>query len=205
MKERFEEIYQKNEWSYGSGHGSLLINNEGYIEFLEKFMEKNNILSVLDLGCGDWQFSKKIDWTGIQYKGYDIVESVVNNNNKRYSSNNISFHVFSDNFSKLPEVDLLIVKDVLQHWSKETIDNFIPSLNRYKFSLITNCVGFDETLNDLVEDGGFSNLDLRLPPYNINLEEVYKYTNKKPWFLPKLFFKPTWIKKVLLMRGKGSD
>jgi len=205
MKERFEEIYNKNEWAYGSGAGSLPKNNKEYIEFLEKFMKKNNVSSVLDLGCGDWQFSKIIDWTGIQYEGFDIVESVVNENNKRYSSDNISFHIFSDIFSELPEADLLIVKDVLQHWSKESIDNFIPYLDRYKFSLITNCVGIDDTMNEFVEDGGFSNLDLRLPPYNINFEEVYQYTNKKPWFLPQSLFKPTWIKKVLLMYGKETD
>ena len=205
MKERFEEIYNNNEWAYGSGPGSLRKNNKGYIDFLEKFIKNNNVSSVLDLGCGDWQFSKIIDWTGIQYRGYDIVESVINENNKKYSSDNISFHIFSDSFSILPKVDLLIVKDVLQHWSKETIDNFIPFLNKYKFSLITNCVGFDDTMNELVEDGGFSNLDLRLPPYNMQLEEVYQYTNKRPWFLPESLFKPTWIKKVLLMEGKNSD
>jgi hypothetical protein len=69
MKERFEEIYRKNEWGYGSGHGSLPKHNKGYIEFLEKFIKDKNVRSVVDMGCGDWQFSRLVDWNGAQYQG----------------------------------------------------------------------------------------------------------------------------------------
>jgi SAM-dependent methyltransferase len=200
MKERFEEIYRKNEWGYGSGPGSLPKHNKGYIEFVENFIKDNNIKSVVDMGCGDWQFSRMIDWNGAQYKGFDIVKSVIAENKEHYSSDGVDYYLYSGKPSELPEADLLLAKDVLQHLSNKMIYSFISILDKYNFSLITNCVGFDGIVNECIEDGGFSHLDLRLPPFNVELEEMFKYTNKKPLFFPSFLFKPSWQKKVLLHR-----
>ena len=38
----------------------------------ERFMEENDVRSVLDYGCGDWQSSKLIDWGARSYLGVDI-------------------------------------------------------------------------------------------------------------------------------------
>jgi hypothetical protein len=151
------------------------------------------------MGCGDWQFSQHINWNGVKYKGFDIVESVIDSNKERYSSNSVSFHYYSGDSSDLPEADVLIVKDVLQHWSYESINKFILDLGKFKFVLIINCVDpAGELNNKSIEDGGFSCLDLRLPPFNLNLDKVYSFTNKKPLWLPTFLFKPSWFKKVIL-------
>jgi SAM-dependent methyltransferase len=203
MKKRFEEIYLNNEWGNGSGAGSIYKHNQGYILFLQGFLKQNDIRTVVDVGCGDWQFSQYINWNGVKYKGFDIVESVIDNNKERYSSNNVSFHHYSGDSSDLPEADVLIVKDVLQHWSYESINKFILDLRKFKFVLITNCVDPTEEFNNKgIEDGGFSCLDLRLSPFNLNLDEVYSFTNKKPLWLPTFFFKPLWVKKVMLLKNR---
>ncbi len=49
----FDEIYNKNIWGFGSGHGSLPSVTKGYRKFLENFIKDNNIKSVVDYGCGD--------------------------------------------------------------------------------------------------------------------------------------------------------
>ena len=43
-------------------------------------------------GCGmrRLRFSQAMDWTGIQYKGFDIVEDVIKENISKYSAPNIS-------------------------------------------------------------------------------------------------------------------
>ena len=38
-------------------------------ETYQQFLKDNAIRSVVDAGCGDWEFSQAIDWTGIDYKG----------------------------------------------------------------------------------------------------------------------------------------
>src|SRR5579871_398362 len=76
VSQTFSKIYEANEWGYGSGVGSLPLNNVDYIKFLKLFIERNTIRSVVDFGCGDWQFSRFINWAGITYTGFDIVEDV---------------------------------------------------------------------------------------------------------------------------------
>ena len=117
MQQRFEQIYATSEWGSGSGEGSAPIHTRGYARFLRRFLRTRRIRSVVDLGCGDWQFSRLIDWTGIEYRGYDIVPDVVERNDRMFSAPNVRFQHFSKNWSELPDSDLLIVKDVVQHWS----------------------------------------------------------------------------------------
>ena len=110
------------------------------------------------------------------------------------------FQHFSTNWSELPAADLLIAKDVLQHWSHSTILEWLPTLRRYRFSLITNCVEpCGPTRNDDCQDGWFRPLDIRSPPFNVAAEQVYTFTNARPVW--KRLRQPRWRKAVLLVRG----
>ncbi len=202
MRERFEEIYATNEWTYGSGEGSLPIHTKDYVAMLQKFLRKHQIKTVVDLGCGDWQFSQLIDWEGIDYQGFDIVRSVVEKDQSTYSTNNIKFHLYSGDPKELPSADLLIAKDVLQHWSYKSIDGFLPLLKKYKYSLITNCVNpKGVTINTDIPDGNYRFLDMRQPPFNLNAKEILTYTNYKARFLSR-FCETRWLEKVLLITNE---
>jgi SAM-dependent methyltransferase len=204
MKARFEAIYENNEWGAGSGEGSLPVNNQGYIAFLEAFIKEKSVKSVVDLGCGDWQFSKNIKWGNAKYQGYDIVSSVVLKNNELYSADNITFSLYSGDFFDLPRTDLLIAKDVLQHWSNETIFQFLPFLSRYKFALLTNCVNpTGETLNTDIIDGDFRYLDLRLPPFSLSATEVYHFRQYRN-IVNTLSQPPRWLKRVLMVESSAA-
>ena len=80
MENKFQNIYDNNEWGNGSGAGSRIKSVKKYMSFLEGFIQMNNVTSVVDAGCGDWQFSKNINWGQVSYKGFDIVNTVVENN-----------------------------------------------------------------------------------------------------------------------------
>ena len=69
LETQFEEIYLKNKWLYGSGEGSLPEHTRGYVAVLQKFLREHCITTVVDMGCGDWQFSKLMDWSGITTMG----------------------------------------------------------------------------------------------------------------------------------------
>ena len=74
--EVFSKIYKEDLWQGGSGAGSKLENVKEYVEILQKYIDKPEINTVLDLGCGDWQFSKFLDLSSVSYLGVDVVESV---------------------------------------------------------------------------------------------------------------------------------
>src|SRR3954471_5293227 len=102
---KFEEIYQQDLWTNGSGPGSLPKHTIEYRAFLSKFISENDIRTVTDLGCGDWQSTRLLDWSGVRYLGLDVVRSIVDRNNKIYSSENIRFLHVTD-LDQLPGGDL---------------------------------------------------------------------------------------------------
>jgi SAM-dependent methyltransferase len=202
LRERFEKVYRLNEWGYGSGSGSLPRHNVGYAKFLQEFIDEHDIRTVLDLGCGDWQFSRYIDWSAVRYVGMDLVRPVIDRNTELFSATNIEFRHFSGDMSELPEADLLISKDVLQHLSNGTIQSILPTLQRYRFNLITNCVNpRGETENVDIEDGKMRYLDIRLPPFSSEAREVFSFTDYRPHLL-RYLKKIRWRKCVLLLENK---
>ena len=139
FSEHFTSVYQTNQWG-GSGSGSFPENTVAYREFLKKFLEKNNIKTIIDYGCGDWQFSKLIDWSNYDYLGIDCVESLIKTNIDNFQCDNVRFEYiknFEDIFTHT--ADLLILKDILQHWLNDEIVLFLEKIiPNYKFILITN-------------------------------------------------------------------
>jgi len=167
MENKFSKIYTKNEWGYGSGVGSLPLNNIDYIKFLRMFIERNSIHSVVDFGCGDWQFSRFVGWQSVSYTGFDIVESVVAQNQAVFATGQISFHLFTPD-TELPKADLFICKDVFQHLPNGIIQQYLRAFKaRSRFLLITNDDWPAEHLiNTEIEEGGWRPLRLDRQPFS---------------------------------------
>jgi SAM-dependent methyltransferase len=172
----FEQIYKENAWQYGSGEGSLPQNTKEYRKFLQNFLKTYKIKTVLDLGCGDWQFSKFIDWNGINYIGVDVVGFIIEENIKKYSKKNINFYKKDLLTGDLPKADLIILKDVLQHLTNKNILNFLPKLKDYKFALLINSFAPE---NVDCKDGEFRSLNLKKSPFNLKAKEVLFYNDKQ--------------------------
>jgi len=179
----FTNIYKSAEWGENedgegfSGLGSTLENALPYMQCLEKFIKENNVKSVVDLGCGDWTFSRFLNWDGIQYTGVDVVEFLVERNQQLFSDPNIRFvHADGAGFD-LPEADLLICKDVLQHLSNEDIHAVINQLSKYKHCLITNDINQTNGIgmNEEMDAGGVRPLDLSDHPFNLKGNDYFQY------------------------------
>ncbi|MDJ0825374.1 MAG: methyltransferase [Rhodobacter sp.] len=203
MKDVFERIYRTDHWKGGSGEGSAYAPNKPYVAFLQAFLARRRVRSVVDLGCGDWQFSQHIDWRGVAYDGFDLVDAVQARNRAAFGSATVRFHAAVEDWDALPAADLLIAKDVLQHWSNARIAAFLPVLERYPAALITNCIGdYGPPLNSDVKDGAFRPLDIRRSPFAVAAEEVLRYGHVRRRF--RVFGKDLgWQKAVLLVEGAG--
>lgn len=168
----FSDIYAHNRWGQGSGSGSAASQNIEYRHFIEKFLITNDIRSVLDFGCGDWQFSRYVDWGNAQYLGIDIVKSVIEGNKSRYGSDTIHFEEFAE-FDKIPDVDLVICKDVFQHVSIDVCFAYIENLvHKSRFLLITNDIGPADRINIPITTGDWRPIRLDLPPFNLNTASI---------------------------------
>jgi SAM-dependent methyltransferase len=199
MREAFENIYNQNLWGFESGHGSAPSVTRQYRTFVERFIRESNVRSIVDLGCGDWQFSRLIDWQGANYVGVDIVPSVVDENRRRFATDNIRFELAGERFSELPAADLLLAKDVLQHWSTDDVKHFLAeALAKYRAALITNCIEPRNLLNTEIPSGEFRPVDLRLPPFNLAAECVLTFEGPAVFSQRTQRQYPAWRKAVLL-------
>ena len=189
----FNQIYRDNIWGdgKGSGIGSDPVHVRPYTQFLQNFLQQNQIKSVVDLGCGDWQFSRELNLEGIEYLGVDVATSVIESNQKEFQASNVSFSVLRE-YSQLPKSDLLICKDVLMHLGHEEVFKVIrEAFPKFRQILITSDVNPYSALGDAYlnarnmrqkmfnEDiltGQMTPFDIRMQPYNIPGEKVFSWT-----------------------------
>jgi len=120
MKIFFEKIYKEKVFVIGheepaslSGPGSFPENVVHYLLFLKEFIEKNNVSSVVDFGCGDFKMYKNFSWDNINYIGIDVSQTAINIA-KKNEKKNIKF--LHKETIALPKADLLLIKDVFGHW-----------------------------------------------------------------------------------------
>jgi len=161
MEQKFTNIYDKGKWGKRDGKGtsgsgsSISPDTKWYINLLTDVIKTNQIKSVCDIGCGDWNFSKTIDWAslGVNYTGIDCVKSVIDENQKLYSSESVKF--IHGDATDIPEgYDLVILKDVIQHWEdKDVIDSLPKIIANNKFVFLGNgyIFGRDKTKNNWTE------------------------------------------------------
>lgn len=199
-KEAFTDIYKRDLWGGGSGPGSKPENALAYMTMLRGVLLNDSIKTIADLGCGDWVLMEKIKVPNDKiYTGFDLVESVIDKNISKHAAKNISFVKINDiNDFVNVKADLLIVKDVLQHWPDEQIQFFLEKiLPNFKYALITNDYAKDNSKLK-IKHGGFRDLNLQAKPFNkatddINfkifmdypahgkIKRVYLFESKKPY------------------------
>ena len=161
-KERFTKIYELDYWVQDatgsftwkaffnkktgpSGVGGLKENSLPYLEFLQNFIDTHQVRSIIDLGCGDFLLMKHLKIpSNMRYRGIDLVDALIADNEKKYSKENIKFESIDslEDFEKQSEkyaADLLIIKDTMQLWALPQIQNFIKNtLPKYKYVIIVN-------------------------------------------------------------------
>jgi SAM-dependent methyltransferase len=183
-EQAFTKIYESWPWDdtgFSMSGSQIEITGE-YVEFLQDFIRKNNIHSVVDIGCGDWAFSRYIDWNGIQYTGVDIVKFVIERNQKLFAGPSITFIYGDARSMELPEADLLVCKDVFQHLSNADIMLILKQQQKFKHCLFTNFVNPTTlTINNCdISAGEFHYVDLATPPFTQKGRQVLIFTAIAP-------------------------
>lgn len=127
----FDRIYFENTWNGGSGPGSKEETTREYRAFVQKFMDEHGVKTVLDYGCGDGLVASLMDWTGRYYKGVDASGIAVAMSKTR----GLNAHELEPICYPF---DLVLIKDVFQHLSLESIGKVMDSLVGCRHLLVTN-------------------------------------------------------------------
>ena len=170
LRDRFTLIYSRNAWGSKesvSGSGSTFAMTTSIRSLLPIIFEKFEIKSILDAPCGDFNWMKLVDLNGISYLGGDIVEPLVANLNRNYSSKFISFMQFDITIDSFPKSDLVLNRDCLFHLSYRdiqlTLSNFLKSGSKYFLS--TSYENGGKFINADIRSGDFRLIDLFESPF----------------------------------------
>ncbi len=140
--ETFSEIYERNAWGgergeFYSGDGSTAKYAMVYAETIRKFILENKIERVVDLGCGDFRVATKFDSGNFHYTGCDVVFSLVKHLNETHKNETTEFRCINIVEDELPDGDLCLIRQVLQHLSNAEITKVLQNAEKFKYLIIT--------------------------------------------------------------------
>jgi SAM-dependent methyltransferase len=204
----FRHIYETDHWNGGSGEGSAVDATEAYRRVLETVVASSDVRTIVDAGCGDWQFSRLVDWAGKRYTGLDIVPEVVGANRAAFARGTVDFVAADIRTGQLPAADLLVCKDVLQHWDVRSVEQFLTrNLGRYRYALLTNDLASvhiaAEMLNADIPIGHWRTLDLERPPFGLGAQWRFDFDIRGEWTKRSLLFVRS--RSRLAARGRRSS
>tara|TARA_B110000495_G_scaffold83614_1_gene71875 strand:- start:204 stop:845 length:642 start_codon:yes stop_codon:yes gene_type:complete len=166
-------------WKYESGQspcgfGSFTSTTTDSINFINNILgdTEHNIKSVLDLGCGDWNWFKSVDLQGSEYQGWDAGEQFIESNNLLYKNNHVKFHHKDIVTCTYPRVDLIICRDVLFHMPVSMAGTVIDNIRKASRYFI--CTNFNnETCNigngrrGTNQEWGYYRINVNINPFNL--------------------------------------
>ena len=204
-QDAFDKIYRQDLWAlrtneYGSdrpGIESEQARNTRLAALIQDVIRLNDVKSVVEFGCGYWSYASEVDWTGVEYHGFDIVEEVIEANQRGHARGNVRFHVVRDG-TRMPKADLMISKDVMQHLPTDDILHYLSEFKtNFRLMLIGNDCLPDDCLNGNITHGEYRPLRLELPPFN------YPNIVLQQWRC--LEFGTSIVKNFCLLSGEPSN
>jgi hypothetical protein len=201
-RKTFQDVYKHNRWgrdgasTFFSGVGSRGTSVDSYVERMTELLrnhaaELGRSLTVVDLGCGDFRVGHRLvtNLPDLTYIGCDIVPELIAHNNTIHSSDRVSFRQVDIVSDDLPEGDVCLVRQVLQHLPNSDIRDVVNRLN-YRFIYVTEGqptetmgpINPDKTVDHEVRfdwrTGRGRGVELDQPPYCLRTEKVL--TSKVP-------------------------
>jgi len=186
----FSEIYRHKRWGdrsdlpFDSGLGSIDKFTEPYIQVLTKFIQENQIKSVVDLGCGNFRVGEKLIQSNdkITYIGIDVVDDLIKYLNQTYSKTDvIKFEKRDITKDKLPFADLILIRQVFQHLSNRDIKKAINNLPKNSMLIVSEHQPIEEKNimynKDITRGSGIriyqqSGVYLNKPPFNLPIKKL---------------------------------
>src|SRR5262245_53590370 len=88
MRRVFQDVYRTGAWGRSesaSGPGSGVIRTHSIRADLRALLAELEVRSLLDAGCGDFNWMKEADLAGCRYVGVDVVPELIARNRAQYA------------------------------------------------------------------------------------------------------------------------
>lgn len=168
LEERFARIYQTNLWfdaETRSGTGSSLDATARLRASLPPLLRRLNARRLLDVPCGDFNWMRHVDLSGIDYIGGDIVGSMIEANRERYESPSRRFTRVDLTSGPLPDADVILCRDCLVHFSFDNISAAFRTIEASGAQYLLTTTFLDRQVNKDIVDGDWRPLNLMQSPF----------------------------------------
>lgn len=186
MADIFTEVYEKNIWRGKQEDGYAVLNPEAeytleYIELIKNFLKEKNIKQIVDLGCGNFAISRQFLLPQIRYTGVEVVPGLVDYLRVKYSNEEIRFECLDITENELPDGEVCLIKEVLQHFSNDEILGVLRKCKKYRYLIVTDAVPHPKKFPDLI-----INLDISHGPLTRYHFNSALFFDKPPFNIPKI-------------------
>ncbi len=145
LADLFSTIYRQKDWGGGPDDDFYSGSGSHAPEVLQPFVVAvRAYLSafpqppiVVDLGCGDFSMGGRLADLAGHYHACDIVPELIARNRRLPMPAHVSFHLLDAVTDPLPQGDVVIVKQVLQHLANDHIAAILRKLAQYPVWIIT--------------------------------------------------------------------
>jgi hypothetical protein len=166
----FQVAYAMGAWGSvesGSGCGSELGATDNVSAYLPELFQRLKVSEFLDAPCGDWNWMRRVDLSGVDYVGADVVSAVIAKNNQQYARPGVRFIHADLTKDPLPTVDMIMCRDCWVHLSFEDIAATLKNFRRTgaTWLLVSTTPSHDRNQNQRTGID-WRHLNLRLPPFN---------------------------------------
>ena len=124
-------------WSGTGSHVDAIV--RPYVNAVTAFLSAlGGKPDVVDLGCGDFAVGAQLRPHCAGYVACDIVAPLIEHNRERFRSLEVDFRLLNIATDALPQGDVAMVRQVLQHLSNDEIRRVARQLEqRYKYLVLT--------------------------------------------------------------------
>lgn len=168
VEDIFTDISKSNTWSGKdsiSGVGSDFEQTITVIEELPKLFKDFDVFSILDIPCGDFNWMKKVNLNGFEYIGADIVEKIIQENNKQCFDANINFIQMNLIGDSLPKVNLVLCRDCLVHFSYADILLALKNICASDSEYLLTTTFIERKKNKDIPTGHWRVLNMQIYPF----------------------------------------
>jgi SAM-dependent methyltransferase len=151
-----------------SGVGSEISATSCIRYLLAELLPKYAIKSILDAGCGDFYWARRMDWSAIRYTGVDIVSDIITDNQQKFSSPTVTFLCADITQDDLPTADAILCRDCLFHFSSGDVIDAIKNFKRTGARYLITSTFQGLMANRAISTGDFHPINLQLAPYSFS-------------------------------------
>jgi hypothetical protein len=170
VREAFTRHYERRDWDEpesASGRGSSFKATAAIRTALPSLFQELGVRSVVDAGCGDFNWFRQLPTELDSYLGIEVVPQLAELNERRYATEGRHFASLDLIRDPIPRADLIFCRDCLVHLKNSQVLGAIRNFQRSQSTYLLATTFTEPRPNRDIPLGGWRPLNLERAPFEL--------------------------------------